>query len=186
MASLLFGEVNFSGKLPMTFPRSEGQIPIYYNCLRTGRPKPEEFFAGYCSWYLDMPNAPLFPFGYGLSYIEFALSSVRADKTEMKMGESITVSVVVENTGKRMGDIVIQLYICDEFASLVRPAKELKGFQKLTLQPGEKRQAAFEITEEMLKFWTAYNRFEAESGSFIAWISDSSRVKDGVRFRLLG
>ena len=91
LASLLFGEVNFSGKLPMTFPRSEGQIPIYYNCLRTGRPKPEEFFAGYCSWYLDMPNAPLFPFGYGLSYIEFALSSVRADKTEMKRGESITV-----------------------------------------------------------------------------------------------
>ncbi len=181
LANLLFGNVNFSGKLSMTFPRSEGQIPIYYNSYRTGRP----FEAPYGSWYQDMPNAPLYPFGYGLSYTSFAISKPEISADTMKIGESLTVSVDVRNTGDRSGETVVQLYICDDYASLVRPVKELKAYQKIGLKPNESKKVSFEITEEMLKFWTANGKFEAEIGSFTVWISDSSNVKDGVKFSLI-
>lgn len=180
IANLLFGEVNFSGKLPMTFPRSEGQIPIYYNSYRTGRP----FEAPYGSWYQDMPNAPLYPFGYGLSYTSFSISKPEISADIMKEGETLTVSVDVRNTGNREGETVIQLYICDDYASLVRPVKELKGYKKISLKPNEGKTVSFEITEEMLKFWTANGKFEAENGLFTVWVSDSSKVKDGIKFTL--
>ena len=180
IANLLFGEVNFSGKLPMTFPRSEGQIPIYYNSYRTGRP----FEAPYGSWYQDMPNAPLYPFGYGLSYTSFEISSPEISAGTMKTGETLTVSVDVKNMGNREGETVIQLYICDDYASLVRPVKELKAYQKISLKPNECRKVSFIITEEMLKFWTANGKIEAENGSFTVWISNSSLVSDDVKFTL--
>ena len=180
IANLLFGEVNFSGKLPMTFPRSEGQIPIYYNSYRTGRPYCRE----YGSWYLDMPNTPLFPFGYGLSYTEFKLSQPQISKTAMEREEVLEIYVDVENTGKREGETVLQLYICDEHASLVRPVKELKGYQKIKLSSSEKKRISFTLTEDLLKFWSANDRFEAERGWFTVWISDSSNVGKGVRFYL--
>lgn len=170
IANLLFGEVNFSGKLPMTFPRSEGQIPIYYNSYRTGRP----FEAPYGSWYQDMPNSPLYPFGYGLSYTSFIISNPQISANTMNKREKLIISADVQNIGDKEGETIVQLYICDEYASLVRPVKELKGYQKIDLQPNEKKKVVFEVTEEMLKFWTANGKFEAEDGSFIVWLSDNS------------
>lgn len=178
IANLLFGEVNFSGKLPMTFVRSEGQIPLYYNAYRTGRP----WASHYGSWYQDMPNTPLFPFGFGLSYTSFSLSKPQISAEEMRAGEALTVSVNVKNVGERDGEEVVQLYICDEHASLVRPVKELKGYQKIALKAGEEKSVTFSITEETLKFWTANNAFEAEDGFFSVWIENSSELSEGVRF----
>lgn len=184
IAELLFGDKNFSAKLPMTFPRSEGQLPISYNTFRTGRPLlDKDWSKGYLSCYFDMPNTPLFPFGYGLSYTDFEISSPILNKTEMKSGETIEASVIVKNIGAREGEIVVQLYICDDFASLVRPTKELKGFKKISLKPNEEKDVSFTITEEMLKFWSANDVFEAESGSFSVWISDISTSKECVKFK---
>lgn len=182
IARLLFGETNFSGKITMTFPRSEGQIPIYYNNYRTGRPAA----GGYSSWYQDMPTTPLFPFGYGLSYTDFAISAPKLSATEIGFGDTLQVEVEVENTGKRAGETVVQLYICDEQASLTRPVKELKGYKKIALQAGEKQTVTFDVTEKTLQFWSANNKFEAEKGWFTVWVSDSSDFgKDkSVRFFL--
>lgn len=179
IANLLFGKVNFGAKLPMTFPRSEGQIPVYYNSYRTGRP----WETPYGSWYQDMPNAPLYPFGFGLSYTEFEISKPVLDSTEMKKGETAKVSVEVKNAGRVGGETVLQLYIRDEYASLVRPVKELKGFRKIFLKPNETKNVSFTITEDTLKFWSANGKFEVEEGSFIVWVSDSSNLKteNGVK-----
>ena len=182
VANLLFGEVNFGAKLPMTFPRSEGQIPISYNIYRTGRP----YQGPYGSWYQDMPNEPLFPFGYGLSYTNFEISKPTLDKTAFAKGEKLTVSVAVKNTGKVAGETVVQMYICDKYASLVRPVKELKGYKKVSLQAGEETQVAFEITEDTLKFWTANGKFEAEKGAFDVWVSDCSDATACDTFEFLG
>lgn len=180
LAKLLFGKINFSGKLPMTFPRSEGQIPISYNSYRTNRP----WEGQWGSWYQDMPKTPLYPFGYGLSYTLFEISDPILDKVEMHRGESIKACVMVKNIGERGGATVLQLYICDEYASIVRPIKELKAFRKVFLDPQEEKEISIEITEEMLKFWTADGNFDVESGDFVVWISDSSDIKNGVRFHL--
>ncbi len=182
IANLLFGEVNFGGKLPMTFPRSEGQIPIYYNSYRTGRPNP----GPYGSWYQDMPNEPLFPFGYGLSYTDFEFSAPTLSAKTLASGETLTVSVTVKNTGKTAGETVVQMYICDKYASLTRPVKELKGYQKITLQAGEEKCVSFAITEDALKFWTANGKFEAEAGAFDVWVSDCSDASQCDTFEYLG
>lgn len=178
IANLLFGRVNFSGKLPMTFPRSEGQIPVYYNSYRTGRP----WESPYGSWYQDMPNAPLYPFGYGLSYTKFRVSKPTLSAAELHGGEILTVLADVENTGAREGETALQLYICDEHASLVRPVKELKAVKKVRLRVGEMKTAAFQITEDMLKFWTENAAYEVENGWFTFWVSDNGYTNDGVRF----
>ena len=183
IARLLFGYENFGAKLPMTFPRSEGQLPMSYNAYKTGRPLTNgKWWKGYVSCYFDMPNTPLFPFGYGLSYTDFEISAPSLSKNEIKSGEELEASVTVKNTGSRAGETVLQLYICDEFASLVRPIKELKGFKKISLNSGEEQTVSFKVDEDMLKFWSANGIFEAESGSFTLWISDSSDVKNGVKF----
>ena len=178
LANLLCGKVNFGGKLPMTFPRSEGQIPIYYNSYRTGRP----WESPYGSWYQDMPNAPLFPFGYGLSYTDFEVSSPQISATEMRVGETLEISVSVQNKGDRDGEEVLQLYICDEHASLVRPVKELKSYQKVNLKAGETKKVSFVIDGETLKFWTENKKFEVEEGWFTVWISNDGNMTNGVRF----
>lgn len=183
IAELLFGDKNFGGKLPMTFPRSEGQLPISYNIFRTGRPLLNgNWKKGFVSCYFDMPNDPLFPFGYGLSYTDFEISAPEISRAEMSSGEELTVSVSVKNVGERDGEEVLQLYICDEYASLVRPIRELKGFKKISLKPNEKCKVSFTITEDMLKFWSANDRFEAESGWFTVWISNTSTETKSVRF----
>lgn len=183
IANLLFGKVNFSAKLPMTFPKTEGQIPIYYNHYRTGRPKGDDNSdAGYCSRYQDVGNLPLFPFGYGLSYTNFEISKPALSASMLTKKGKITAEVRVKNVGDVAGEVVIQMYICDNFASLVRPVKELKGYQKIKLLPGQERSVKFKITEDMLKFYTEKGKFEAEDGTFTLWISDCSNSGEPVKF----
>ncbi|HEY3026592.1 MAG TPA: glycoside hydrolase family 3 N-terminal domain-containing protein, partial [Pyrinomonadaceae bacterium] len=151
IADILFGDVNPGGKLPVTFPRTVGQVPIYYNHMNSGRPP--EANNRYTSKYLDAPWTPLFPFGYGLSYTQFKITNLQLSAQSIRANGKLTVSVAVENVGNRSGDEVVQLYIRDVAASMTRPVKELKGFQRVTLQPGEKRRVEFVLTGEHLGFW---------------------------------
>ena len=172
IADVLFGDVNPGGKLPVTFPRSVGQVPMYYNYLQTGRPPEAE--NKYTSKYLDMPWSPLFPFGYGLSYTKFKISNLQLSAPRIAASGKLTVSVDVENTGQRAGDEVVQLYIRDPVASLSRPVKELKGFQRVTLRPGEKRTVKFVLDREHLGFWNRQMRFMVEPGEFRVMVGSSS------------
>jgi beta-glucosidase len=172
IADVLFGDVNPGGKLPVTFPRSVGQIPMYYNFLQTGRPP--EAQNKYTSKYLDMPWTPLYPFGFGLSYTKFKISNLQLSAPRIPSTGKLTVSVEVENTGQRVGDEVVQLYIRDTVASLSRPVKELKGFQRLTLQAGEKRKVQFVLDREHLGFWNRQMRFVVEPGEFRVMVGSNS------------
>jgi beta-glucosidase len=168
----LFGDANPGGKLPITFPRSVGQIPIFYNEKRTGRPfKANE---KYTSKYLDIPNTPLYPFGHGLSYTDFRLSDLRVDRPEILRTGSVKVSVEIENVGKRVGDEVLQLYISDVAASVTRPVKELRGFERLTLRPGEKRRADFTLGPKDLEFLGRDMKPVVEAGQFTVYVGTSS------------
>ena len=174
LADVLFGAVNPSGKLTTTFPRTMGQIPVYYNAKQTGRPmNPDDHFT---SKYLDLPNDPLFPFGYGLSYTTFSYGPLRLDKTQAQ-GENatITASVKLTNTGKYEGEEVVQLYIGDPAASISRPMKELKGFQKISLKPGESREVSFTITTEALRFYNSALEHVWEPGQFNIYVGTNSR-----------
>lgn len=174
IADILFGRVNPCGRLTMSFPRNVGQIPVYYNCYNTGRPNVSD--DKYSSRYLDCPNAPLYPFGYGLSYTQFAYSDMKLEANggthprgmqahELDAG-TLKVSVKVKNAGAVSGAVVAQLYIRDVSGSVVRPLKELKGYQKLTLQPQEEQIVEFEITKEMLSFYNNDEKFVFEPGLF--------------------
>lgn len=174
LADVLFGAVNPSGKLTTTFPRTLGQIPVYYNAKQTGRPmNPDDHFT---SKYLDLPNDPLFPFGYGLSYTTFSYGPLCLDKTQAQ-GENatITASVKLTNTGKYEGEEVVQLYIGDPAASISRPMKELKGFQKISLKPGESREVSFTITTEALRFYNSTLEHVWEPGQFNIYVGTNSR-----------
>jgi beta-glucosidase len=168
----LFGDANPGGKLPVTFPRNVGQIPLYYSYKNTGRPFKET--EKYTSKYLDAPNTPLYPFGYGLSYTEFRLSNLRLDKLQILPTGSVKVSVEVENTGKRAGDEVVQLYIHDVAASVTRPVKELRGFRRVTLRPGEKRTVEFTLTPKDLEFFDRNLKPVVEPGEFQVFVGTSS------------
>ncbi len=170
----LTGKVNPSGKLPMSFPYCVGQIPVYYNHLATGRPNDPQKKERYLSKYLDIPNEPLYPFGYGLSYTGFTISDVILSSDRLTENGEITASVCIQNTGEREGSDVLQLYIRDVIASVARPVKELKGIEKVSLKPGEKKEISFRITEEMLRFVRADGSYGSEPGKFRVWISDSS------------
>ena len=170
----LTGKVNPSGKLPMSFPYCVGQIPVYYNHLATGRPNDPQKKERYLSKYLDIPNEPLYPFGYGLSYTGFTISDVILSSDRLTENGEITASVCIQNTGEREGSDVLQLYIRDVTASVARPVKELKGIEKVSLKPGEKKEIGFRITEEMLRFVRADGSYGSEQGKFRVWISDSS------------
>ena len=171
IADVLFGDVNPGGHLPVTFPRAAGQEPLYYNHTSTGRPPSSE---KYTSKYLDVPVTPLFPFGHGLSYTTFRLSNLRLSNTRIAPTGSVQVSVDVENTGRRAGDEVVQLYIRDVAASRVRPVKELKGFERVTLQPGERRTLQFTLAPEQLGFYNQEMRFVVEPGAFKVMAGTSS------------
>ena len=173
IADVLFGDYNPSGKLPMTFPREEGQIPIYYNHFSTGRPSINEDKV-YKSAYIDLPNSPKFPFGFGLSYTTFDYSGLKLSKTSIKDSESIEVSVTIKNTGKRAGEEVVQLYIQDKFASVVRPILELKDFQKIKLNAGESKTIKFVIDKEKLSFYNSDLNWVTEPGAFELMIGSSS------------
>jgi beta-glucosidase len=163
IADALFGDYNPGGKLPVTFPRSAGQAPFYYNQPTTGRPPTGE---KYTSKYLDVPVAPLYPFGHGLSYTTFRLSNLRTSAPRIPASGSVDVNVDVENTGRREGDEVVQLYVRDVAASRVRAVKELKGFRRVTLQPGERRTLTFKLTPAELGFYDDSMRFAVEPGAF--------------------
>ena len=172
IADVLFGDVNPGGKLPVTFPRSVGQVPIYYNSKATGRPPDPN--NKYTSKYLDEQVTPLFAFGYGLSYTEFRLTNLQLSARSIRPGGRLTVSVEVENTGKRAGDEVAQLYVRDVAASVTRPVKELRGFERVTLQPGQKKRVEFAVGPEQLGFYNREMRFTVEPGAFKVIVGTNS------------
>ena len=181
---LLTGTKNPSGKLPMTFPRNMGQIPIYYNHFSTGRPLAGTDPQRFVSKYTDAPNTPLFPFGYGLSYTEFSYSDVSLSSDSLTSEDSITASVQLKNTGACTGTEVVQLYIPDVAASTVRPVRELKGFTRITLTPGETQTVSFRISEAELAFHRADGSYGTEPGAFRVWIGGSSATENGTGFTL--
>ncbi|HKW30328.1 MAG TPA: beta-glucosidase BglX [Verrucomicrobiae bacterium] len=174
VADVLFGDYNPSGKLTATFPRNVGQIPIYYNHKNTGRPYRGDPGAKYVSRYLDVSNDPLYPFGYGLSYTTFSYGDVELSKTNLTGDETLLASVDVTNTGKRAGEETVQLYLTQPVASVTRSVEDLRGFQKVRLQPGETRKVTFRITPEDLKFYNSKLEYDWEPGEFIIRIGGSS------------
>lgn len=185
IADVLFGDEEPSGRLSMCFPYNVGQTPIYYSELHTGRRLEDENDPNtFLSRYMDAPNAPLFPFGFGLSYTTFAYSDVELSSNELKKDDKITASVTVTNTGKRAGSEVVQLYVRDLVGSVARPMRELKGIDKITLNPGESQKVSFDITEDMLRFYTADMTFASEPGQFELYIGSDSRTKNGADFYL--
>lgn len=184
IADVLVGNYNPSGKLTSTFPRSVGQIPLYYNHKNTGRPYDGVSNEKFKSRYIDSSNDPLYPFGYGLSYTSFQYSPVKLNKASLKAGQTIQATVDVQNTGNFDGQEVIQLYIQDIYGSITRPVKELKGFQKIALKKGETKHVTFTITEDMLKFFNADLKFAAEPGDFNVFIGTNSRDVSAAQFSL--
>ncbi|OMQ11027.1 glycoside hydrolase family 3 N-terminal domain-containing protein [[Flexibacter] sp. ATCC 35103] len=186
IANVLFGDYNPSGKLPMTFPREVGQIPIYYNHYSTGRPAKTESETNYVSAYIDLKNSPKFPFGYGLSYTKFNYSDLKLSSVKMKNNETIKVSFQLSNVGKAAGEEVVQLYLKDKFGSVVRPVLELRDFQKVKLNPGESKTIEFTIDKEKLSFYNNKLEFVAEPGDFELMIGASSAdIKLKSNFELL-
>ena len=177
VANVLYGYSNPSGKLTMTFPYHMGQIPVYYSDFATGRPQ--------MPGYIDIPKEPLYPFGYGLSYTEYAYSPVKLDQKVLdSQTDVIHASVRVKNTGSMEGREAVQLYIQDVKGSVSRPVRQLKGFQKISLAPGEEKEVRFEIREEMLRFWTIDMEYRSEPGRFRVWIGTDSRTENGEEFYL--
>ena len=175
IADVLFGDVNPSGKLTTTFPQHVGQVPIYYAHKNTGRPLPEgKWFQKFRSNYLDVSNDPLYPFGYGLSYTQFEYGDLKLDKAEMALADSTEASITVTNTGSREGKEVVQLYIRDLIGTVTRPVKELKGFQKINLRPGESKQVVFKITANELSFYRQDLSWGTEAGDFQIFIGGNS------------
>ena len=183
ICDVVFGDVAPSGKLTVTMPRSVGQIPIYYNHLNTGRPNPK-WFTKFTTNYLDVPNDPLFPFGYGLSYTTFEYSPMTLSSDAMTTSGKITASVNVTNTGAVEGTEVVQFYIRDMVGSIARPVQELKGFERISLKPGESRTVTFTIDAELLKFYNKDLEFVCEPGQFEAMIGPNSRDVQRKTFTL--
>jgi len=184
VADVLFGDYNPSGKLPMSFPDNVGQIPVYYSHLKTGRPHGTVNMGKYTTSYFDSPNEPLFPFGYGLSYTDFAID-FSLSKTEMSANGEIEVIANVENIGEKVGSQVIQLYLQDVTASVSRPVKELIGFEPISLKPHEKGQVKFVIQYDQLKFWNDKMQYVAEPGKFNVFVGSNSTTKNKQSFILL-
>ncbi|WP_316635414.1 glycoside hydrolase family 3 N-terminal domain-containing protein [uncultured Flavobacterium sp.] len=186
IANVLFGDYNPSGKLPMTFPREVGQVPIYYNHFSTGRPAKDENQTNYVSAYIDLKNSPKFPFGYGLSYTQFNYSDLKLSSTKIKSNETIKVSFQLSNAGKVAGEEVVQLYLKDKFGSVVRPVLELRDFQKVKLNAGESKTIEFTIEKEKLSFYNNKLEWTAEPGDFEVMIGASSAdIKLRSNFELL-
>lgn len=197
---VLFGDEVPSGKLPVTFPRMVGQVPIYYSQKNTGKPATPESVVhiddievraaqtsfGMTSFHLDAGATPQFPFGFGLSYTTFAYSDLELDREAVPYGGTLTASAVLTNTGKRAGTEIVQLYIRDPAASVTRPVRELKGFQRVTLAPGESRRISFRLTPELLSFTGRDMQTVLEPGEFRVWIGGNSDASLQARFDMLG
>ncbi len=182
IADVIFGDYNPSGKLTVSFPRNVGQVPLYYNYKSTGRPFSE---SKWTSKYLDVPNSPLFPFGYGLSYTIFEYSDLTLSKNAITKSETLTVSVEVKNTGKYAGEEVVQLYIRDLVGSVTRPVLELKGFEKISLEPGQSKTVRFEVAEKDLKFYDINMNFVSEPGAFEVFVGTNSQDTKSAKFELV-
>jgi beta-glucosidase len=182
ITEVLFGAANPSGKITMTFPRNVGQVPIYYNHKNTGRP----FDANqkYTSKYLDVPNDPLYPFGYGLSYTTFSYGGIKLSSSDLRAGQRITASITIANNGKYEGTETVQLYVRDLVGSITRPAKELKGFQRINLKQGESKNITFTISDQDLKFYNSNLKYAAEPGDFKLFIGGNSRDAKEADFKL--
>lgn len=182
IADVLFGDVNPSGKLPITFPKSVGQIPLYYNAKNTGRPWTGDPALKYASRYIDSDNAPQYPFGYGLSYTKFAISAPRLSSPTM--GAGLTISVDVKNVGARAGAEVVQLYVHDPVARTTRPVRELKGFERVELGAGESRTVTFKLVPSDLQYWGLDNKWVIEPGQYDVYVGNSSTATGKVSFTL--
>ncbi|SDS30321.1 beta-glucosidase [Gramella sp. MAR_2010_147] len=180
IADVLLGKYNPSGKLPVSFPRAVGQEPLYYNHKNTGRPSSAEHVT--YAHYTDIENGPLYPFGFGLSYTDFEYGKPSISASNLKAGDSLSFSISVTNSGNVKGQEVVQLYLHDLVASVARPVKELKGFQLLVLEPGETKNVEFIITEEMLKFYTALEKWEVEEGEFELMVGGNSEEVQSLKF----
>ncbi len=174
VADVVFGHYNPSGKLTTTWPRNVGQIPIYHSVKHTGRPNPEQGYEKFKTNYLDVPNTPLLPFGYGLSYTAFHYSNLRLDKSEIGADEGITITVTVENVGNRAGEEVVQLYLQDVVRSITPPKRQLKGFKKVMLEKGARKTVSLTIHPDDLKFYNSQLEFVAEPGEFVVYIGGNS------------
>lgn len=185
IGDVLFGDVNPSGKLPVTFPQNVGQIPLFYNHKNTGRPLAEgKWFEKFRSNYIDVSNEPLYPFGYGLSYSNFQYDEIKLSANEMTNNDEITATVTVKNIGKLDGEEVVQLYLRDIVGSVTRPVKELKGFERVALKAGESKEVSFKITPQMLKFYNYDLEFTNEPGEFTVMIGGNSRDVKSTNFVL--
>jgi beta-glucosidase len=185
IADVLFGDYNPSGKLTTSFPRNVGQIPVYYNHLNTGRPNAGDKFQKFRSNYLDVENSPLIPFGFGLSYSSFSYSDIKLSTASLNTTGKIIATVTVTNNGDYDGEEVVQLYIRDLVASISRPVKELKGFQKIKFKKGETKEVSFTIGVEELKFYNSELKYVAESGDFKLFIGGNSRDVKETGFKLV-
>lgn len=174
VADVLFGDYNPSGRLTATFPRNVGQIPLYYNHKTTGRPHSGDPRAKYVSRYLDVPNEPLYPFGFGLSYTTFSYSKLKLSKTVLKGDETLNATVTVSNTGTCTGEETVQFYISQPVASVTRSVEDLRGFRKVSLKPGESTEVAFQITPQDLKFYNRDLVYGWEPGEFAVRLGPSS------------
>ena len=172
VADVLFGDVNPGGKLPVSWPRAAGQEPIYYNHNRTHDPDDAPKFA---SRYWDLSSKPLYPFGYGLSYTSFHFGGLRLNKTQIKSGEAAEVSVEVSNTGRTAGDVVAQVYIHQRAGSASRPVRQLEGFRRVALAPGQTQTLTFPLGPEELSFWSPQAKtWGVEAGTFDVWVGEDS------------
>lgn len=185
IADVLFGDVAPEGKLSMTLPRNVGQLPVYYNKFRTGRPNEEGTTVGFIHGYIDESIYPLYPFGYGLTYTTFEYSDVVLSRETMQKSDTITAKVTVTNTGKREAVETVQMYLMDVKGSVVRPIKMLKGFRKVALKPEESKEVVFEITEDMLRFYNIDMEYVSEPGVFWVYIGADSDTKNRAEFSLL-
>lgn len=185
MADVLFGDYNPSAKLPMSFPKSEGQIPVYYNHFNTGRPAKNDSDLNYVSSYIDLQNGPRFPFGYGLSYTTFSYGNIHLSTSSFKPGQSLAATIQISNTGKHDGTETVQLYIRDMIGSIVRPVKELKGFQQVFLKPGESKIVSFTLSANDLKFYNKDLKYNYEPGDFKIFIGTNSRDVKEASFTLV-
>lgn len=172
IADVLFGDYNPGGKLPVSFPYAVGQIPVYYNHKNTGRPRLDD--SKFVSRYIDIPNEPLYPFGFGLSYTTFDYSEIKLDKRKISINDSLQITIDIKNTGKYDGEEVVQLYIRDLVGSVTRPVKELKGFKKIMIPSGKSQRVLFTIKPSDLAFYTKDMSFKAEPGDFKVFVGTSS------------
>jgi beta-glucosidase len=183
VADVLFGTVNPGGKLPVSFPRSVGQVPIYYNHENTGRPADPN--NKYTSKYLDLPSGPLYDYGFGLSYTSFEIANLQLSSGRLRpSGGSVTVSVEVRNTGERSGEEVVQLYLHDPVASIAQPVRRLRGFGRVSLRPGQSRRVSFRLTREDVGFYDNHANFVVEPGEIEVYVGNSSSADLKTTFRV--